>query len=452
MGIREDMARTGYRPGEDPAFDAVVKIGEHFEQAQNLNADRYDELGSRIERIERSVSDTRPAGGSLAATLLGEQSATVTRGDVRDIIGKQAEESVNASRVILADDSSYRGASYDPASHALANSYFKATMFLASPRYAREHNWARGVVEAVDKHFVQKAAYSGGTDASGGYAVPDYVESDIFRIVRDNGVAFAVCRNIPMQGDTLYLPNESNNFTAYWSAEAATLTGGETTITRNTINAKKLIARATFSSEAVEDIVFDLLGYVRSVMAERIAEKIDGEVFEGTGTNFTGLVTETSVNSVATTTTDGELLAYPDLAKAIYSASHASTRQGSVFVMNPAIMATIVGMTDSTGQAIFQYANVTGAPAERILGYPTYTSSALSVAITRGATGSTGNVYFGPFSRLATLAIRRGLRWEITDQVNWSTDSMDARMIGRFGFTVNRPAAFTKIVGCKQLS
>ena len=162
------------------------------------------------------------------------------------------------------------------------------------------------------------------------------------------------------------------------------------------------------------------------------------------------MVTESSVNSVATTTTDGEQVSYLDLVNAVFSAGEESTREGAAWFMSPKIFATVVGLVDSNGQPIFQYANVPGMARREILGYPVYLTNALSTTITRGSTGNTGNIYFGNPANLI-FGDRLGMRWDVTDAVNWGTGQIDMRLLCRHGFTVGRPAAWTKIVGCTQL-
>lgn len=454
---------------DDPALEGVVKVARAVEKGQRETDARLTNFESKIDETQKKTAeaigkvDTKIE--ALGKEVCDQLDAMKTRGLAIGLLSGSNDPSRELLNAIPEADrkfvqvQDYRGTAptdrgslfADPVFRGAAEAWFRHSTMAQLSKFAAgrgEH------VEAVVKlgnalnDIYAKAAYSP-TDANGGYGIPDPVAAEVLRIAHDSSVALQVARQIPMSGDTLYVPHEFANFTTYWSAAAATLTGGENTFSRNTLSAKKLIARATAASEAVDDIVFNLLGYVREVMGERIGEALDTAVFEDTGTNFTGLNADisTSGNTIATTTTDGEALVYSDLAKAVYKAKFASTRQNAAFVMAPAVWSTIVALADTTGQAIFQYAAVPNTPPERILGFPVYLCSPLSVAITRGSTGNTGNVYFGPMKKLL-LGVRKGLAWSVTDQVNWATDSIDCRMIGRFGFTVGTPGAFTRIVGC----
>jgi len=299
----------------------------------------------------------------------------------------------------------------------------------------------------ADVYRTEKAAYTGGTDSTGGYTVPNIIEAEVLRIALDSSVVYSRGRKIPMTSDTLNIPNEATGFTVYFSAEAATLTGGENTLGTNLLTAKKIIGRATASIEATQDWIVAMMPYVQGIMAEGIGRKLDLEALEGTGTNFTGVVTESGVNSVATTTTDGAAITFQKLVKATFAAGEQSTRNSPSWFMNPKILAGVIGLIDTNGTPIFQYANVPGTPQLSILGYPVHASNALSVNITRGATGSTGNMYFGDPQKLI-FGERMGMQWDVSDAPNWATYSLDMRLVTRKGFTVATPAAWTKVVGC----
>lgn len=467
-------AEANAEGSDNPALEAVVKIGTFVDRLGRETDKRLTNFDAKIDETATKQSEAIKALDNKVEAVAKEivdqfdglKSKSLALGIVsmdHDPKNKllscipDAERHNIAFREIESREETKGSLSADPVTRAAMDRWFRLATMAQGKRWKAQSAEIHTQLEKLNKAFADvyggvetKAAFTGGTDATGGYGVPDLVAAEVLRIVRDYGLALNLCRQIPMGSDTLRIPNEFNHFTTYWISEAATLTGGETTLAANTLNAKKIIARATASSEAVEDIQFNLLGYVRAIMGERIAEAIDVQVWEGTGSVFTGLVTESAVNSVATTTTDGARISYANLVKAIYSAKFASTRAGAAFVMHPAIFASIIGLTDTNGQPIVQLMNVPGTIQERLLGYPVYLTSALSITITRGATGNTGNVYFGPMQKLL-LGVRRGLQWDVTDQVNWATDQIDCRMIGRFGFTVATPGVFSKIVGGTQL-
>ncbi|MBP7570900.1 MAG: phage major capsid protein [Acidobacteria bacterium] len=453
---------------DDPTLEGVVKIANHVDVLSKTVDARLGNYDKRIDEAretnKKEVEALRTTMEAGFATVVEKVSAIEKRGLVAGVLSYEQDPKGSVLSAIPDADRKFINEQWaneekfepmrDPIMRGASDLWFRYATMAQHGRWksetAKYQERADALKHALDDVYT-RAAYGGGTtDTVGGYGVPVITADQILWIMKDNGLALNLCRTIPMTSDTLNVPT-GGSFTVYWSAEAATLTGGETTIGVCALSAKKLIARATANSEGVEDITFNLLGYVRDVMAEECAAELDKQVFEGVTTPWDGLVGQTGINSVATTTTDGDALAYTDLVQAVYKAYQASTRQNASFVMHPAMFMAIVGLVDTNGQPIFQYANVPNTVPERVLGYPAYLSSNLSIAITRGSTGSTGNIYFGPMKQML-LGQRKGFTWDVTDQVNWAKDQFDARLVSRWGFGVPKPAHFTKIVGITQLS
>jgi HK97 family phage major capsid protein len=281
--------------------------------------------------------------------------------------------------------------------------------------------------------------------------VPTIIASEVLRIIQDSGVVVSRARHIPMTSNDLRIPNEDSGVSVYWADELAATTQGEPTFGQNILTAKRLSGRAVASIEAIEDSVIGLIPYIQNVMAEKIGKELDQEALEGDGTNFTGLVAASGINSVATTASNGEAIAYIDLVKAVYAADESSVEDGCAWFMHRKVLATIVALVDTTGRPIFQ-PSVAGGVPNTILGFPVYTTSCINTARTRGSNNTTSNVYFGNPRRLI-FGDRSGLRFDVTDTgPNWEYYAVDMRLNGRWGFTVGTPAAFSVIVGGLPIS
>ena len=293
-----------------------------------------------------------------------------------------------------------------------------------------------------------KAAFAEGSDSTGGYLVPDIIGAEVLRLALDSGVVTSRCRRIPMSSNKLELPSEATGVTTYWVNEAATLTGGENTLGLVTLHAKKIAGRATASIEVVEDSIIGFLPYVQSIMAEKIGRELDKELLQGDGTNFTGVNAESGVNAVyANSASTGGALTYAKLVGAMYAAGEQSSREGAAWFVKPAIMAEVVGLTDSNGQPIFQYANVQGSPYPTILGRPVFMTNVLTTTSLGGV--ASGNFYFGdPMTLL--LGTRTDMAWDVSDAPNWAKYQLDMRLVGRFGGAVGVASAWTKLVGAQQ--
>ena len=466
-----DKMKAAGEKHDDPVLDAVTEVCEFTVTRSKQQDERLEKQDAKLSTVERSVvhetervRTEMETGFKMVADKLEavQKRTSIVSGlsgsffdstdkvlaaipeSKRDLVRRseaiiRSQAKGKVDKGTLADDAVLRAAS---------GLWYARTMKLQMAQYASEHEKCRKELGAINQAFEDaygKATYAEGATTTGGFLVPEIIAADLLRIVQDNGVIVSRARHIPMASDDMKIPNEATGVTAYWSGENFTLTQGEGTFGQNTLTAKKLIGRATLTREVVDDAVVAIIPYLQQAFAEKIARQLDTEAMEGTGTNFTGVITDAGT-TVATTTTNGEAISYQDLVSTIFAGGDETTRDNAAFFMNPKIFATVVGLVDTTGQPIFQYANVPGAPYKTILGFPVYLTSALSVDITRGSSGSTGNVYFGD-PRNLIFGDRMALRFEVTDQVGWDHDRIDARMIGRWGFTVANAGAWTKLVG-----
>lgn len=447
---------------DDAALKGVAEVASHTTKATAELTDQIKSVGDSAAAGIKAVDEKVESGFEQFSKQLDEVNKSAARFTVsdskeamlREALGDDRRAKCYSAEVFKADELAAGRKCAEPVEfYAVSDEWFtlatKAQIRGESGRYekSRAETYERmAVLEKAFEDVYGKAAFSG-TDAEGGYGVPDPVANEIFHIVRDAGVVVGDARVLPMMTDRITIPNESNNFTVYWGADGANLTGGENTFGQNIIEAEKLFARATASIEILEDNAVGLLPYIRTVMAEDLARELDQELLEGDGTNLTGLNTEASVNSVATTTTDGDALSYSDLVNAFLTAGESSTRVGGCWYMHPLIYGEAIKLADTAGLPIFGAQS--GNPFATLFGRPVKTTTVISTDTTRGSTGSTSNIYFGPPNKIV-LGRRNDFRWDVTDQANWGSYQMDMRMVGRFGSTIANPAAFTKIVGITQ--
>ncbi len=440
------MKRLADRHREDASDPAV-----------ELSIAAADGLVKLDERVEAGFSTLLDAIEPLRKGR-GLGSIAYSGSDYLAAIPDSERKSVQLAEQVLRSRGNKMGGEFDRPDFTAASALwfrdatrFQQRNYSPTPRQVEDFHRLDDALNDVEV----KAAFAESSDGVGGYLVPTTVTGEVLRLIYDSSVFASVGRHVPMTSKQMNLPNEAAAFSAGWTAEATNLTGGENTFGVNALKAAKLYARATLSQEVVDDAIVGLLPYLQTVMSEQCGYLLDAAVSDGTDgntpTSFSGLVTASGLNSVATTTTDGAAVAYSHLVKAMFKAGQRSTRTQAAWFMHPNIFAAVVGLVDSNGQPIFQMVGMPNLPEERILGRPVYTSAAMSVSITRGSTGSTGNIYFGPTNKLI-FGDRMGLRWEVTNLVNWAKDQIDARLIGRFGFTIATPAAFTKIVGGTQIT
>ena len=151
---------------------------------------------------------------------------------------------------------------HDPEVAAGVTEWFKQSTLLQSNKGRINADPAR--FEKLDSALhgldgVTKAAYAEGAAATGGNLVPTIVEADIIRQIKDSAKLFAKGRQFQMSSLTHDVPSESTSVTVGWASEAGTLTGGEGTIAKKSLVAKKVYGRVTMSIEVVEGLLREVL-------------------------------------------------------------------------------------------------------------------------------------------------------------------------------------------------
>jgi HK97 family phage major capsid protein len=326
-------------------------------------------------------------------------------------------------------------------------------------QYAADHAALHARLAKI-RDMEAKTALAEGSNASGGYTVPSIVANEVLKIIRDASLIYSQARQVVMTSDVLNFPNESTAVTINWSkTEGTTLTGGEPVFGQSQLNAYKLIGRATFSLELLDDSNVAILPFLQACFAEKFGGELDFQAMEGPGTAtspFTGVLNATSVNDAARTNgTNGVTLKYSStvsteasLVQIFTAASESQPRLQGIWVCGPALYAQVVGLIDSNGQPIVKFGTVEAAPSGSILGRPVVVSARLPKTTIGAGTNSVGSLYFGPPKALI-FGNRTNMRWDVTDTVSWSTYQADARMVGRWGFAVGVPTSWVKQSGIK---
>jgi HK97 family phage major capsid protein len=461
---------------EDPVVDGLVHIGNHALEANATLDRRIDEADKRTDEINRSVAKSKTelqaqmdAGFGVVSERLdalnkrqtlvaqGKGSSIFECGDrLAAVIPPERKHLIRESEIAI-DRASRKGGigNDDPLVRTVSSLWYYNAIGVQCPRAFGGHT--PKMQEDLEKYSTAlsefagetKAAYAEGATSTGGALVPTIIAAEILRIAKDSSVVVRLGRHIPMTSNQLLIPNEASGVTVGWANEAVQLSQGEGTFGQNILDAKKIYGRAVASIESIQDSIVGLLPYVQMVMAEAIGKELDQEAIEGDGTNFTGLNAET-INTVNTTSGDSAAATYRDLVNCVYAADESSVENNAVWIMHRKIFATVVALVDTTGQPIYQPAVAAGVPGT-ILGYPVYTCSALATNITSGS-ANTGNMYFGNPQKLI-FGDRADLTFDATDTgPGWAKYQVDMRLVGRFGFTVGTPLAWSKLAKCARIA
>ena len=141
------------------------------------------------------------------------------------------------------------------------------------------------------------------TSTQGGYLVPQIWASKIYQLIVAKSTAIQLCEQVTMTSDTLFFPKVTGASTAYFVAEAATITTSQPSFTQLTITPSKIAAITELSTEVMEDSNPSIMEVVTQRLAIDIALKIDYAIYNGTGyassDPFTGFRSNTLVSTVS---------------------------------------------------------------------------------------------------------------------------------------------------------
>lgn len=310
----------------------------------------------------------------------------------------------------------------------------------------------RGFMKALftNDHVALKEV-SGSTDAAGGYLIPTELRSEILRIAeKQYGLARRDMRYLPFtgSGNDRKIPALGSSVSVFWTDEGAKKTSTKPTFSIVTQSLKKLAAIVPMTEEILEDATIDLTALVAELFAEAVAKEEDLQFFNGTGSPWTGILNNGSVNVVRITGTDPAAVDADDLLNLV-DAVPTGALNGSKFYMSRSIFSKIRSVKDDQGAYIVQ------APTEstptNIWGYPIEVSDAFPAVTVTGT--SKPFVLFGNLKTAAIFGDKQQLRVKMLDQatvrnvaddadINLAQQDMVAiRIVERVGYVLALPTA-----------
>ena len=238
------------------------------------------------------------------------------------------------------------------------------------------------------KNFIDvKNALSVGTDADGGYLVPDEFEKQLIDKLQEENFFRSLATVIHTSGERK-IPVVTGHGEASWMEENGLYPDSQDTFGQLSIGAYKLGTAIRVSEELLNDSVFDLESYIAGEFARRIGTKEEEAFLIGDGKSKpTGVFPSAEVGVTATSAT----ITFDEIID-LYHSLRTPYRRKAVWLLNDSTIKALRKVKDTTGNYIWQPSVTAGTP-DTILNRPCYsTSFAPELAV--------GNrpVLFGDFS------------------------------------------------------
>lgn len=266
-----------------------------------------------------------------------------------------------------------------------------------------------------------------GTDAEGGYLVPEEWAADLIRELPEIVVMRKYARTIQTRGDR-NLPVQTSRGAFTWIAEEGSYSTNDPVYNNLVISAHKVGGIIVVSDELVQDNQYDLAGHLRMDAIEEFADKEEDAFIDGNNTaKPEGIFQVTAVAGVSVTGTTGSVSATPvitfDNVIDTYHGLARKYRTRAAWIMSDGHVKLIRKLKDGNSQYIWQPSLQAGEP-DRLLNKPVEVSDSAPVP----ATGSRG-ICFGDWGYY-TIVDRLDMQMKRLDELYAAT--------GQVGFRFNK--------------
>lgn len=230
---------------------------------------------------------------------------------------------------------------------------------------------------------MEMKAFSGASDAGGGYAVPDELDAQIDAVLKSISPIRAIA-NVVKVGSAGYRKLVTSGGTpSGWAAETGDRAETDTPVFNEIAPPMgELYANPAASQTMLDDAAFDVEEWLSNEIGQEFA-KAEGTAFvSGNGTNKPkGFLSATTSASGDASRTFGQVQYVPTGAAGAFAANpeeklidlvqtlRAPYRQGAVWVMNSATLAKIRKFKTAGGDLLWAPSLAVGQPAT-LLGYP----------------------------------------------------------------------------------
>lgn len=220
-----------------------------------------------------------------------------------------------------------------------------------------------------------------GTDADGGYTVPEEWVNGYYGLVEEGNIMrMLASRQVMSKGDTIRWPKVSARGTAALTAEEGATTVAKDDWAEVTFNAYKLDRIIKVTEELLNDSLFDMAAFIQGSLAQSIAILEENYFLTGTGSSQpNGLFTACSTGVTAASAT---AITADEIIDLYHSVSHQYRSRNSVaWIMADSTVKIIRKLKDGDSQYLWQPGMQAGQP-DRLLGRPLYTSDKCPAATT----------------------------------------------------------------------
>ncbi|GHV14183.1 phage capsid protein [Clostridia bacterium] len=263
----------------------------------------------------------------------------------------------------------------------------------STPKVGRASDeYKAGMLTALRTNFrTISDTLSEGTDASGGYLVPDEMDSRLIDGLTEENILRKLGTTIKTSGEHK-INLAGSKPAAAWIEEGGSLTFGDATFAQIVLDAHKLHVAVKVTEELLYDSAFNLESYIINQFTKALGNAEEDAFLNGNGTGKPlGLFAATGGGQIGVTTANATAVTADEIINLVYTLKR-PYRKNAAFITNDQTLAMIRKLKDSTSQYIWQPSYQAGEP-DRHLGYPIHTSAYVPLVA-----AATSPLAFGDFS------------------------------------------------------
>lgn len=262
---------------------------------------------------------------------------------------------------------------------------------------------------------LQKKALNIGTDAAGGYAVPEQLDRSILDLMRDDNPMRRIANVITMGGAEYKKLVNLHGTASGWVGETDSRPATDSpTLASITPFMGELYAMPQATQNMLDDVFFNAEQWLKTELSEAFAEKEGAAFLTGTGTKMPkGFLAYTSAETADASRTFGQLehmttadataITGDELLGLTYKLKK-GMRSGAKWLFNKATLATVRKLKDGDGQYLWTPGLAAGQ-SNTLLGYSVEECEDMA-----GIAAGEVPVAFGDFKRGYTIVDRIGIR------------------------------------------
>lgn len=257
---------------------------------------------------------------------------------------------------------------------------------------------------------LQTKALSVGSDANGGYLVPNQLADLIVQIVNESSPMRALATVETISSDSLDLIEDVTDAAAAWGDET-TVRSAETTsptLGRNTIDTFEMYAQPQATQKLVDDASIDIEQWIAQKVADKMARLEATAFISGDGTTQPkGILTYaagTSWGTVEQVPTGTSAVVTADSLVKLYYALKDEYARRATFLMHRTTAQAVRLLKDTTNQYIWQPGLAAGRP-DTLMGVPVALAADMPVPA-----ASSLSIAIADFKRAYLIVDRIGIR------------------------------------------